>query len=116
MRTETGPVHTPAPTRDRAYRDGFFTLPSSVLGRVSTLLFAAAAVLIALRATWIESLPDPPWAHVVVVAIAACVLATGVTGVVAVAAKRERSWAVLVPTALCVVVLGNEAVQLLRSL
>lgn len=116
MRTEAGPVRTPAPTRDRADRRGFSALPSSTVGRVSALLFAAAALLIALRATWVESLPDPPWARLVVGAIAACVLASGATGIVAIVAKRERSWAVFAPTVLCVLVLGNEVVQLLGSL
>jgi len=97
---------------------GFLTRPSSVPGRVSVILFIIAIVLIALNASVIDSLSlngavSSGVAIAFGIMVGICVLATGISGLIAIIFKRERSWVVFVATVVPLVVLGNEILQLL---
>ena len=97
---------------------GFFTRPSSVLGRVSVILFIIAIVLILLNASVIDSLSlnggiSSGVSNAFGVVLGICVLTAGISGLIAIVFKRERSWAVFVTTVVPLVVLGNEILQLL---
>ncbi len=93
--------------------------PSSRLGRVSTCLFVASIVLIVgVNALGVKSIAEIRFGSSRVFNISgglifACVLAAGITGLVAVVRKQERSWAVLLPSALSLTVIGAEILELI---
>ncbi|MCX6082329.1 MAG: hypothetical protein NTW32_22605 [Chloroflexi bacterium] len=97
---------------------GFLTRPSSVLGRVSVIFFIIAIVLILLNASVIDSLSlnggiSSGVSNTLGVMLGICVLTAGISGLIAIVFKRERSWAVFVTTVMPLVVLGNEILQFL---
>ena len=105
-----------APSRPR-----FFARPSTALGRASAILFAGAVALVALMATLAEVMARrqsarPPTAIGLGAGIALCLLGAAITGLVALIARRERSWVVFVSTAVPLLLLGNELAQGLLSL
>ena len=100
-----------------SHRTGFLARPSSVLGRIALILFLVAILLVALNASVIDSLSlngtvSSGFTTVFDIGVVTCVLAAGISGVVAIAFKRERSWAVLLATVVPLVVLGNEILQM----
>ena len=97
---------------------GFLTRPSSVLGRVSVILFIIAIVLILLNASVIDFLSlnggiSSGVSNAFGLVLGICVLTAGISGLIAIVFKRERSWAVFVTTVVPLVVLGNEILQFL---
>ena len=97
---------------------GFLKRPSSVLGRVSVILFIIAIVLILLNASIIDSLSlnggiSSGVSNAFGFVLGISVLSAGISGLIAIVFKRERSWAVFATTVVPLVVLGNEIVQFL---
>ncbi len=81
----------------------FLGLPSTPFGWASTVLFVAffAIVLIGQGRFGV----DTRWVNI------ACLLSSGVTGLIALVFKRERSWLVWVPVVFVVLAFGGEIVQ-----
>lgn len=94
---------------------GFLQSPVSDVGRITAILFAVVVLSIVLMATVVES-SNPAWRGAFAVFVVTSVLAATVFGLVAVLAKRERSWAVVVPALLGVAIVVNELAQQLRAL
>lgn len=92
----------------------FFGPPASRLGRIASALAAVAFVLIVLMATVVEP-AAPLWRTGFGVLIVVALMATAVTGVSAILAKRERSWAVVLPTFVCLGITISEALQQARA-
>jgi membrane associated rhomboid family serine protease len=120
LRTGTSGEGADALSEERAARgpaagSGFLQLPASAVGRITALLFVVVVVSMALMATVVES-SNPSWRGAFALFVVASVVAAAVLGVVAVLAKRERSWAVVIPALLGVAIVVNELVQQLRSL
>ncbi len=68
-----------------------------------------------------EQGPGPPddsplWWTVSVMGILACMLGSGIAGLIAVVRRHERSWMVIVPCGLVLLVVVNELVQGLAEL
>jgi hypothetical protein len=59
---------------------------------------------------------NPTWWSAIALGILACMLASGVAGLIAVLRKHERSWMVIVPCGLLLLVVVNELVQGLAEL
>ena len=101
------------PHRSRIPR--FFRTPSTRLGWAATSGTVAAIVLVIVVNLMVEgSGPpefDPWWWRVFGISALGCMLAFGVAGLIAVVRNRERSWMVIVPTALVLVVAVNELIQ-----
>lgn len=95
-------------------RAGVFALPSTTPGRVSAWLALLVVVLISIMATLGESLGEAPRAIMAALTLTS-VLATAVSGVVAIAMRRERSAFVLVPTAITVLLVLNELIQQMQA-
>ena len=94
-------------------RSRVFRRPSSRLGRVAAAGMAGAIVLVALvNAVGAQGTDDVPvWLAVVFVGSLVGLLVADVLGLVAVFRKRERSWVVLLPSALISAVIVNELIQ-----
>lgn len=103
----------PEPRRHAA-RAGFFAMPSSVAGRIAAALFIAAVFAVALMAIVVEP-AQPGWRTAFGLLIVVLVASTAASGVIAVFAQRERSWAVVLPTITCLGVVVNEVLQQLRA-
>ncbi len=90
-----------------------FSRPSSKLGWVAVAAMAGAITLVILvNVTATQGTADEPESHgIVFVAMIGCLLASWVTGLVAVFRNRERSWAVLLPTLLLSAAVANEVLQ-----
>jgi hypothetical protein len=58
---------------------------------------------------------NPWWWQVFDISAPGCLLASGVAGLVAAARMHERSWMVIVPTALVLLVAVNELIEGLRQ-
>lgn len=83
-------------TRQRA--SGFFSLPSTFVGRWSGYLLLLGIALVALNTAVIMPVTESRAGlnavqMVVNVVVGSCVVASGVLGAFAVLVKRERSWA-----------------------
>ena len=107
------------PHRSRTPR--FFRTPSTRLGWLATAGSVAAVVLVVVINLLSEQGPGPPddsplWWTVSVMGILACMLASGVAGLIAVVRRQERSWMVVVPCALVLLVVVNELAQGLAEL
>jgi hypothetical protein len=81
----------------------FFGLPSTALGWASPVLLAAFFAIVIIGQGQLRI--DTRLLNV------ACLLASGITGLVALIFKRERSWLVWVPVVFALVVFGAEIVQ-----
>lgn len=104
----------PAEAQDEHHRTHrVFGRPSSTLGRVAVgALAAAIAFVFVVNATAEQgSADDSGGRGIIFVAMIGCLLASWVTGLVAVFRNHERSWAVLLPTALISLVVANELLQ-----
>jgi hypothetical protein len=107
------------PHRSRTPR--FFRTPSTRLGWLATAGSLAAVVLVVVINLLSEQGPGPPddsplWWTVSAMGILACMLASGVAGLIAVVRRQERSWMVVVPCALVLLVVVNEVAQGLAEL
>jgi uncharacterized membrane protein len=90
-------------------RSGFLSPPSSRLGRVSGWLLLLGVILVALNTVVILPFSQrrpglDAWQAVVNLVVGGCVVAAGVSGVVAVVVRRDRSWTLLVSTIVLVLV------------
>jgi len=94
---------------------GFLALPTSAIGRVGAAAFVLTIASVALMATLTESLAAG-WRGAVAMLVMASVMATVVCSLTAILARRERSWAVVVPALLVSVLVANEIVQQIRAL
>jgi hypothetical protein len=99
----------------------FFRLPSTRLGWMATAGSLGAIALVIVINLMSEQGPGPPddsplWWAVAVVSILACMLTSGVAGLIAVVRRHERSWMVIVPSGLVLLVVINELVQGLVAL
>jgi hypothetical protein len=92
----------PANTSSRGSR--FLSLPSTSLGRVS----AALLLVFFLSAFFMRDLLGSVSAYV----NSMCLLSAGITGLIALVAKRERSWLVWIVAVFAAIVIGGEFVQL----
>ena len=113
------PQHTLEPPRSRI--PTFFRTPSTRLGWAAFAGSLAAVVLVVVINLLSEQGPGPPddsplWWTVSVMGILACMLASGVAGLIAVVRRHERSWMVVVPCALVLLVVVNELAQGLAEL
>jgi MFS family permease len=90
-----------------------FSRPSSTLGWVAAAAMVASIVGVILinAAAGQGTEGEHAWQRVVFVAVVLCLPASWILGLVAVFRRRERSWLVLLPTALFSVVIVNELVQ-----
>lgn len=95
-------------------RHGFLGMPSTALGRVSGALLGLD-VLIIIVTTALFDAPNqigPAWIGTILrLTLGVSVMAGLVTGVVAIAGKRERSWLAWLATTIPAFVLVNEIVQ-----
>jgi hypothetical protein len=101
------------PHRSRIPR--FFRTPSTRLGWAATAGSVGAVVLVIVVNLLAEG-PGPPegdpwWWQVFGISALGCMLASGVAGLIAVVRNRERSWMVIVPSALVLLVAVNELIQ-----
>jgi hypothetical protein len=101
------------PHRSRIPR--FFRPPSTRLGwaAISGMVAAIALVIVVNQMVEGSGPPegDPWWWQVFGISALGCMLASGVAGLIAVVRNRERSWMVIVPTTLVLVVAVNELIQ-----
>lgn len=99
------PVH-------QAPGSGFFSLPTTRLGRIAAVsCFGMIAAVILVNVT-AEPGGDESRGFQPLLALLATLLGlAGVTGAVAVVRNQERSWAVVLPAALILVVVGMELLQ-----
>lgn len=90
-----------------------FSRPSTKLGWVAAAAMAGAVALVILvNATANQGSEEGPGSNgIIFIAMIGCLLGSWVTGLVAVFRKRERSWAVLLPTLLISAAVANELVQ-----
>jgi magnesium-transporting ATPase (P-type) len=90
-----------------------FSRPSSTLGWVAVVaMVASIAGVILINAAAAEGTEgEHAWQRVVVVAVVLCLPASWILALVAVFRRGERSWLVLLPTALFSLVIVNELVQ-----
>lgn len=95
-----------------------FSRPSSKLGWEAAAAMAGSIGLVVLFNVVVadDTGDRPTWQQAVLVAILVCLAASCVMGLVAVFRRRERSWVVLVPTALLCLVITNELIQGLLQL
>ena len=95
-----------------------FSPPSSPLGWAATAAMAGSIVLVilinALGAQGTES--ESVWQRVVFVGVVLCLYASWAVALVAVFRRHERSWVVLLQTALLTLVVLNELLQGLLQL
>lgn len=82
----------------------FFGLPSTTLGWAS---FGLVAAFFALAIIGVRLGIDTRWVNI------ACLLSSGVTGLVALVFKHERSWLVWTPVIFAVLAFGGELTHLL---
>jgi len=101
----------PSPRPSLASR--VFSRPSSRLGWAAvTAMVGSIGLLFLFTALSAQGKEEPnPWEGVGFVVIIVCLLASYVTGLVAVFRKHERSWIVLLPTALISAAILNELGQ-----
>jgi len=104
-----------------SHSSGFLARPSSASGRVAVALFLVAIVLVALNASVIESLSlngtlPSGFTAAFNIFVALWVLAAGISGLLAIVFKRERSWAVFVATVVPLIVLSFEIFEILQLL
>ncbi|HSO03452.1 MAG TPA: hypothetical protein VLQ92_03145 [Candidatus Limnocylindrales bacterium] len=101
------------PHRSRIPR--FFRTPSTRLGWAATSGTVGAIVVVILVNLMAEGSgppeDDPWWWQVFGISALGCLLAFGVAGLIAVVRNRERSWMVIVPSALVLLVAVNELIQ-----
>jgi len=92
---------------------GVFRRPSSRLGWAAAGAMAGSIGLVFVNAAIsVQGTDDVPgWQAVLFAGILLCLLASYVMGLVAVFRSRERSWVVLLPTALISAAIVNELVQ-----
>ena len=95
-----------------------FSRPSSRLGWAAAAAMVGSIGVVFLRAAVVAGGTEelPVWQRVVFVGILLCLVASDVMGLVAVFRRRERSWVVLLPTALISAAIANELVQALLRL
>jgi hypothetical protein len=89
----------------------FMALPSTVFGKWSAWLMVASVALLVLNTAVVLPIVERDTGLelprlVFVSVIFGCVVAMGVTGIYALVAKRERSWAVMLSAVLFVVAMG----------
>lgn len=93
----------------------FLRTPSTRLGWAAVAgSVGAIAVVVVVNLVSDGSGPptdSPWWWPVFGISALACLLASGVAGVIAVVRQRERSWMVIAPTALVLLVVVNELIQ-----
>jgi predicted membrane channel-forming protein YqfA (hemolysin III family) len=101
------------PRRSRIPR--FFRTPSTRLGWAAIAGSVGAIVVVIVVNLMAEGSgppeDDPWWWQVFGISALGCMLASGVAGLIAVVRKHERSWMVIVPTALVLLVAVNELIQ-----
>ena len=101
------------PHRSRIPR--FFSTPSTRLGWAAIAGSVGAIVVVIVVNLMAEGSgppeDDPWWWQVFGISALGCMLACGVAGLIAVVRDRERSWMVIVPTALVLLVAVNELIQ-----
>ena len=99
----------------RSHIPRFFRTPSTRLGWAATSGTVAAIVLVIVVNLMAQgSGPpegDPWWWRVFGISALGCLLAFGVAGLTTVVRNRERSWMVIVPTGLVLLVVVNELIQ-----
>ena len=93
----------------------FLRMPSTRLGWAAVAGSVGAIVVVIVVNLMVEG-PGPPsdtpwWWQAFGISALALLLASGVAGVIAVVGKHERSWMVIVPSALVLLVAVNELVQ-----
>ena len=93
----THPQQTPDP--GPAGRGSFFALPSTRLGRWAAGLMAAFVVMFLINSfVFMRLSSDAPWQRMLLpfygIGMLACGLAAGITGVIAIVRRGERSWLV----------------------
>ncbi len=90
-----------------------FSVPSSAFGRVAaTVMFGAILLVVIVNVVSEQGADDvPAWQSVVFVGALGGLLMGWVLGLIAVFRRRERSWLVLLPSALITVVVVNESIQ-----
>jgi len=103
-----------APTGPKA-GSAVLALPRSVPGRATALLFIVVLVAVAIMAL-VVGLTGPAERDALAIFIVAGVVAMAIVGIISIAAKRERSWAVIIPTIIGLALLLNELPQYLRNL
>ena len=108
------PQHALEPPRSRI--PTFLRTPSTRLGWAAVAGAMGAIVLVIVINVLSEQGPGPPddsplWWTVSVMGILACMLASGVAGLIAVVRRHERSWMVIVHCGLVLLVVVNELIQ-----
>jgi hypothetical protein len=81
----------------------FFGLPSTWLGWASFVLLAAFFAIAIIGQGQLGI--DTRWVNL------ACLLSSGITGLIALVFKRDRSWLVWMPVVFAVLAFGGEIVQ-----
>jgi drug/metabolite transporter (DMT)-like permease len=99
----------------------FFRTPSTRLGWLATAGSLGAIVLVVAVNLLSEQGPGPPddsplWWAVFAVGMLVCMLSSGVVGLIAVVRRHERSWMVIVPCGLVLLVVVAELAQGLAEL
>lgn len=96
----------------------FFSLPSTSLGKISTLMLATALALIVVIVVFFDApneLGPPLLGRMLAVTVGVCLLVAMAVGLIAFVRHRERSWAVWLSVALPGVVLVFEVVEVLTA-
>jgi uncharacterized BrkB/YihY/UPF0761 family membrane protein len=99
----------------RGHSPRFFGMPSTrlgwaaVAGSVGTIVAVVVVNMIAEGSGPPEG--DPWWWQVFGACALVCLLGIGVAGLIAVVRKHERSWMVIVPSALVLLVAVSEMIQ-----
>ena len=114
-RAEEGVMTRQALEPHRSSIPRFFRTPSTRLGWAAIAGAVGTIVLVIVVNIMVEGQGppegDPWWWQVFGISALGCLLASGVAGLSAVVSKHERSWMVLVPTALVLLVAVNELIQ-----
>ena len=99
----------------RSHIPRFFRTPSTRLGWAATAATVGVILVVILVNIMAEG-PGPPddnpwWWTVFALTALLGMLASGIAGLIAVVRRKERSWMVIVPTTLVLVVVVNELVE-----
>lgn len=88
----------------------FLGMPASVIGRSAASLSLVVVASVVFMATVVEP-AQPAWRYAFGIFVVATVVATAAVGLAAVILRHERSWAVVLPTLVCIAIMLNEVIQ-----